>query len=456
MAELREAGEVSTGELLDGRYRLDERIGEGGMARVFRAEDTVLGRTVAVKVLRTPVDGEGELERARSETILLASLNHHGLVTLFDAHVSEEQASYLVMEYVEGITLRERISQGPIQSAEAASLTIDIAEALHAAHAAGIVHRDVKPSNVLLWRSPLPGREWRAKIADFGIAYLLDSSRITTPGLMVGTVAYIAPEQARGAEPAPAADIYALGLVMIEALTGTRPFADAEGIGTVMARLQSPPTVPDSLDERWRHLLSWMTATRPEDRPTALEVAVAASRISPVPVPSHVDEETSASTPLATGATAILPFAVGTAAEGAIAGIESASITPGSAQTATVVAPLDPVTQSGLAGTAPAGHDRRRRRGFMAAIVLGTVILASLIGGGVWTAASLLNAPQPAPSQPVEEEVTDPDVEQVPVIEEPTPVEEPEDTGSSGNGNGNGKDNSGPGKNNGKGKGKDG
>ena len=98
---------------------------------------------------------------------------------------------------------------------------------------------------MLLWKSPLPGREWRAKIADFGIAHLLDSSRVTTPGLMVGTVAYIAPEQARGAEPAPAADIYALGLMLIEALTGTRPFADAEGIGTVMARLQNPPTVPD-------------------------------------------------------------------------------------------------------------------------------------------------------------------------------------------------------------------
>ena len=245
MTELREAQELSTGELLDGRYRLEERIGEGGMARVYRAEDTILGRTVAVKILRDPVDGQGEIERARSETTLLASLNHHALVTLFDAHVSEVDGSYLVMEYVEGITLRDRIAEGPIDPGELASLTVDIAEALHVAHSAGIVHRDIKPSNVLLCRSPIPGREWRAKIADFGIAHLLDSNRVTTPGLMVGTVAYIAPEQARGAEPAPSADIYALGLMLIEALTGSRPFCEAEGIGTVIARLTNPPAVPD-------------------------------------------------------------------------------------------------------------------------------------------------------------------------------------------------------------------
>ena len=111
---------------------------------------------------------------------------------------------------------------------------------------------------------------------------------------MVGTVAYIAPEQARGAPPAPAADIYALGLMMIEALTGTRPFADAEGIGTVMARLANAPTVPDSLDAAWQHLLRWMTATRPEERPTALEVAVAASRLLPGAAPAYVDEPTAA------------------------------------------------------------------------------------------------------------------------------------------------------------------
>ena len=133
---------------------------------------------------------------------------------------------------------------GPVDPQIVASLAIDIAEGLHVAHEHGVVHRDIKPSNVLLWESPLPGREWRAKLADFGIAYLLDSARVTTPGVIVGTMAYIAPEQARGAAPAPAADIYAFGLLLIEALTGARPFGDAEGIGTVVARLSSAPDDP--------------------------------------------------------------------------------------------------------------------------------------------------------------------------------------------------------------------
>ncbi|MGA7147142.1 MAG: serine/threonine-protein kinase, partial [Microbacterium sp.] len=279
MTDLRSAGELSTGELLDGRYRLVERIGEGGMARVYRAEDDALQRTVAVKVLRGPMDGVGSVERALAETTVLASLNHHALVTLFDANISGEDPSYLVMEYVEGITLRDRIARGVIGPEEMASITVDIAEGLHVAHTAGVVHRDIKPSNVLLWRSPLPGREWRAKLADFGIAYLLDSPRLTTPGLMVGTVAYIAPEQARGEAPAPPADIYALGIMLIEALTGTRPFAEAEGIGAVMARLAAPPPVPDTLHPAWQGLLRGMTAARPDDRPTALEVALTASRL---------------------------------------------------------------------------------------------------------------------------------------------------------------------------------
>ena len=277
MVHVRERGDVSTGELLGGRYRLQERIGEGGMARVYRAEDEMLGRTVAVKMMRGPIDGLGAIERARSETRVLASLNHHGLVTLFDGHISEDDDSYLVMEFVEGITLQERIHRGAIEPAEAASLAVDIAEALHAAHSAGIVHRDIKPSNLLLSNSTLPGRQWRAKIADFGIACLQDSTRLTAPGIMVGTVAYIAPEQARGASPAPSADIYALGLVLLETLTGTRPFADAEGIGAVVARLQGPPEIPDTIDEDWRRLLRGMTAMLPADRPTALEVASAAA-----------------------------------------------------------------------------------------------------------------------------------------------------------------------------------
>ena len=471
MTELREAQELSTGELLDGRYRLEERIGEGGMARVYRAEDTILGRTVAVKILRDPVDGQGEIERARSETTLLASLNHHALVTLFDAHVSELDGSYLVMEYVEGITLRDRIAEGPIDPGELASLTVDIAEALHVAHSAGIVHRDIKPSNVLLWRSPIPGREWRAKIADFGIAHLLDSNRVTTPGLMVGTVAYIAPEQARGAEPAPSADIYALGLMLIEALTGTRPFCEAEGIGTVIARLSNPPAVPDWLDERWQHLLRGMTATLPSDRPSALEVVVAATHLLPVIDPADVDEQTSAMVLPSTGPTAILPLAAavaaGTVAARAAAAAEHAP-SP-AAPVSTMPMPASVVTASNRFPTATMpgrGHhgrsvrdQRRRRRRLVLLAALAALVLASLIGAAVW-ATSPFASPDPAPTTPVEQQVEEDPVEEVPTVETPAPVE---DTGggtveepasdNSGPATDNGNGNSGPGNNNGNGKG---
>ena len=212
MTELREAGEISTGELLDGRYRLEERIGEGGMARVYRAEDTVLGRTVAVKILRAP-GRRARRDRARALRDDAARVAQPPRCSSRSSTRACRKTTAATSSWStsRGSRCGSGSHRGPIESAEAASLAVDIAEALHVAHTAGIVHRDIKPSNVLLWRSPLPGREWRAKIADFGIAYLLDSSRITTPGLMVGTVAYIAPEQARGAAPAPAADIYALG-----------------------------------------------------------------------------------------------------------------------------------------------------------------------------------------------------------------------------------------------------
>jgi tRNA A-37 threonylcarbamoyl transferase component Bud32 len=268
-----------TGEILDGRYRLVERIGEGGMARVYRAEDTALGRTVAIKVLRGAAGDMQVIERARSETTLLASLNHHALVTLFDARIDDDAVGYLVMEYVDGITLRDLIARGPVDPEELAGIAADVAEALHYAHEAGVVHRDVKPGNVLLTASPRPDRRWRAKLADFGIAHLLDSDRVTTPGLIVGTMAYLAPEQARGAAPAPPADIYAFGLMLLEALTATRPFGDVEGIAAVTARLAAAPVVPDTLAPAWQDLLSRMTAMIPADRPTALDVALASEQL---------------------------------------------------------------------------------------------------------------------------------------------------------------------------------
>ena len=164
--------------MLDGRYRLGERLGRGGMADVYRAEDVLLGREVAVKLIRPGVDGVAAPERARGEVSALAALNHPSLVTLLDARLDNAEQEYLVMELVEGPTLAERIRAGALPSDDVARIAGEISEALHVVHSAGIVHRDIKPSNVLLAPSYLPGREFHAKLADFGIAYLVDTARV--------------------------------------------------------------------------------------------------------------------------------------------------------------------------------------------------------------------------------------------------------------------------------------
>ena len=245
------------------------------MAAVYRATDIQLGRSVAVKVFPVSDETSADLGRETSEIRLLASLNHHALVTLFDASVDDGAAvdqAFLVMELVEGPTLKERIDSGRIGEADVAMMTIDLAEALHVVHAGGVVHRDIKPANILLNPSASPAIEFRAKLTDFGIAYLIDSTRLTMPGTVIGTAAYLSPEQARGDAPESASDVYSLGLVILEALTRTKAFE-----GTLMeslsARLVSDPVVPGSVGARWRSLLTAMTTRDPALRPTALEVA---------------------------------------------------------------------------------------------------------------------------------------------------------------------------------------
>ncbi|MFK4115292.1 protein kinase [Microbacterium sp. NPDC006705] len=288
------------GALLAGRYRVVEPIGSGGMARVFLARDEALGRPVAVKVLRPELTDNAASDRAAIETRLLASLNHPGLVTLFDAHLTAEPR-FLVMEHVVGTTLAQRIATGVLDEGELTALGGHLADALHVVHDAGIVHRDVKPSNILLARSTVPGVPLRAKLADFGIAHLLDSERVTSPSLLIGTAAYIAPELLHGADPAPPSDIYALGLVMLEAATGERAFSGSDGNrGQLLARLSRDPDMPQGLDHHWRDLLCAMTARRPEDRPTALEVM---SRLSGARAQADVAGEATVAFPASTAAT---------------------------------------------------------------------------------------------------------------------------------------------------------
>ncbi len=274
MTELRVSGPAQPGDVLDERYRLEELIGEGGMGSVWRAADEALGRTVAVKVFWAGTTEDADAVRRESEKRLLASVNHPSLVTLFDAHLSADARSYLVMEYIDGGTLASLISRGPVAPLDAASVAADLGEALHVVHQAGIIHRDVKPANILL-RPPLtPDHTFRAVLADFGIAYLIDAARVTMPGTAIGTAAYISPEQVRGHAPTPASDIYSLGLVLLEALSGKRAFAQQTPVEAISARLSAPPDVPGDWGYGWRSLLTAMTAIDPADRPTALEVSV--------------------------------------------------------------------------------------------------------------------------------------------------------------------------------------
>ncbi|GEK87217.1 serine/threonine-protein kinase [Microbacterium aerolatum] len=265
-----------TEAVLDGRYSLGEHIGRGATATVYRAEDMVLGRTVAIKLLRGPDEQTASADRARTESAVLASLNHPALVTLYDARLDPEHPRYLAMEYVDGPTLATRLSRGALSRTEAALLALNLAQALEVVHEAGIIHRDVKPSNVLL----APGRRagtWTPKLTDFGIAFGPDDARLTSPGVAIGTAAYMAPEQVEASELTPAVDVYSLGLVLLEALTGQPAFPVAGQVQTALRRLTASPEIPEGLGSEWTDLLTRMTRTRPDERPTAAEVAESVS-----------------------------------------------------------------------------------------------------------------------------------------------------------------------------------
>ncbi|AUG28966.1 MULTISPECIES: serine/threonine-protein kinase [Microbacterium] len=264
---------VDVGMLLDARYRIDALIGTGGMSRVYAAHDLTLGRTVAIKIITATGDDLDAGHRVRVETAALAALTHPNLVVLHDARLTGPGPRYLVMERVDGPSLSARLAEGPLTDAELTRIAGELAEALSAVHAAGVVHRDIKPSNILLAPGATPSRPRRAKLADFGIAHLLGSERITQPGTLIGTAAYLAPEVALGHAPAPASDVYSLGLVLLEALSGARAFPSAQGASQLLARLAQDPDIPAELPPLWAGLLPAMLDRDPAARPSAAAIA---------------------------------------------------------------------------------------------------------------------------------------------------------------------------------------
>ena len=252
--------------LLNDRYELGPLLGSGGMADVHRATDRLLDRQVAVKVLRDVAGDPADRDRFTAEARTLANLSHRGLVTVLDAGI-DEQHPFLVMELVEGRSLSDALAEGPLGAVETARVGAELAATLAHTHDRGVVHRDIKPANVLL------GDDRRVKLADFGIARLIgDTVRHTRTGTAVGTAAYLSPEQVRGEDVSTAVDVYSLGLVLLEALTGERAFPGSP-TESALARLNRDPDVPSTLDDRWRRLLLAMTAADPAQRPPAPEVA---------------------------------------------------------------------------------------------------------------------------------------------------------------------------------------
>ncbi|MEU2379320.1 protein kinase [Streptomyces misionensis] len=256
--------------VLSGRYRLDKRIGSGGMADVYEGVDTRLRRSVAVKVFRPGPDPHIE-DRLTAEAVLLARLQHPGLVTVYDAGRDDDR-TYLVMQLVKGPTLRSLLAGGALPERRVLHVGAALARALAYVHRAGIVHRDVKPSNILLDAAGDP------HLADFGIARLANATRHTAPDVLIGTAAYLAPEQVAGKQVGPAGDIYALGLVLLEALKGQLEY-EGSPLEAAIARLHRPPEVPTWLPSDLATLLRAMTAQDPEARPDAESCAdILASR----------------------------------------------------------------------------------------------------------------------------------------------------------------------------------
>lgn len=265
---------VGEGRVVGGRYRLGAVIGIGSSAVVRRARDLVGGAPVAVKMFHAGGTLDDRRQQRR-EVEALSRMQHPGLVALHAGGL-EDGAPYVVTDLVEGPTLAERIATGPLPPDQVRRLAAELADALAHVHAGGIVHRDVKPANVLL------GDGTRARLADFGIAKALDGAAVTEAGMVVGTAAFLAPEQARGAEVGPAADMYALGLLLLEALTGRREYP-GPAAESASARLHRSPAVPDGLPDGLTDLIQALTCIDPDERPTA--AAVAEQLAPPAPAP---------------------------------------------------------------------------------------------------------------------------------------------------------------------------
>ena len=285
--------EISAGRLIGGRYELDEPIASGGMAQVWKARDQILDRFVAVKILHPHrLDDPVFVERFHTEAVAAARLNHPGIVAIFDT-CSAPGVEAIVMELITGMTLREYLDRfGAIDPIDAIDIALHVTEALEAAHAAGVIHRDIKPGNILLCD------DRRVKVTDFGIARASGTTDLTKPGHVLGTPKYLAPEQVQSGPVDGRTDVYSLGAGLYECICGKAPFVENTEAATALARLHRDPDRPRhyraGLSDQVEELLLELLAREPSDRPAS----ATAARLRLQTVRNHTSDDGAAVEPI--------------------------------------------------------------------------------------------------------------------------------------------------------------
>ncbi|MGN6793397.1 MAG: serine/threonine-protein kinase [Streptosporangiaceae bacterium] len=387
-------------EVLASRYRLERLIASGGMGAVWRAVDLVLDRPVAVKLLRAELAQHPDtVARFRAEARHAAGLSHPAIAQVYDfGEASGDKPAFLVMELIDGPPLTDRIARGPLPPDEVLDIIAQVAGGLAVAHAAGVVHRDIKPGNLLIDRADM------VKITDFGVAYAAGSAPLTRTGTLIGTPAYLAPERVSGLPAGPASDLYSLGMVAYECLAGQLPFTGTAMEIALAHQLQSLPPLPPSVPPEVDQLIADLTARDPVHRPASVaEVASRAGALRDALRAGFVGSAGSArpfagdsrvpAGPASPDATTEFPAAAAWQLTGQ-GDHDSPGYDPHGYGAAAWPEGYDPRT-----GFARRGGRRPGRGRLLAAAVLAFAVLASLTG---WVIASLAGAAsqqaQPPPS----------------------------------------------------------
>ncbi|MEO6505217.1 MAG: serine/threonine protein kinase [Terrimesophilobacter sp.] len=377
----------TSGLTFGGRYQLSSRVAIGGMGEVWEATDLVIGRTVAIKILKDEYLGDpGFLERFRAEARHAALVNHEGIANVFD-YGEEDGSAYLVMELVPGEALSTILERERVLSTDRVlDIVAQTAAALHAAHSAGLVHRDIKPGNLLI--TP----DGRVKITDFGIARIADQVPLTATGQVMGTVQYLSPEQASGHPASPTTDIYSLGIVAYECLAGRRPFTGESQVAIAMAQInEAAPELPVTVSEPVRNLVYSSIAKNPANRPaSAAHLARAAQALRRGDVAA---------------AAAAVPGVVGT---GSLAVLRS----PADNNQATRL--LTTSSETAAPTRAQAAAAKKRRNPWTWPLIALIALILLVVLAGIILALQQKNTPVPANSSPSVSATTSPSASPTP------------------------------------------